>query len=169
LFIDGQGQPRHNWQMDQQSLALSRRHFLGATAATSLLAASPALAAAPPAMVTWRSPTCGCCMKWVEAMRKAGFAVTVRETQDMAAVKARLKVPDAAQSCHTTQVAGLVVEGHVPADAIRTLIKRRPAGVIGIAAPGMPRGSPGMEMADGSKDPLNLTLFDAAGRTRAFA
>ena len=108
-------------------------------------------------------------MKWVEAMRRAGFAVTVRESGDMAAVKARLKVPDAVWSCHTTQVAGLVVEGHVPAQAIRTLLKRRPAGVIGIAAPGMPRGSPGMEMADGSKDPLNLTLFGAGGQTRPFA
>jgi hypothetical protein len=108
-------------------------------------------------------------MKWVDAMRKAGFAVTVRESNDMAAVKQRLKVPEAAYSCHTTQIAGLVVEGHVPADAIRTLLKRRPVGVIGIAAPGMPRGSPGMEMADGSKDPLNLTLFTAAGKVRPYA
>ena len=155
--------------MDQHTQPLSRRIFLGATAATSFLVAAPALAAVPPTMVTWRSPTCGCCMKWVEAMRKAGFAVTVRESNDMAAVKARLKVPEAAYSCHTTEIAGLVVEGHVPADAIRTLLKRRPAGVIGIAAPGMPRGSPGMEMADGSKDLLNLTLFTAAGKVRPFA
>jgi hypothetical protein len=119
-------------------------------------------------MVTWRSPTCGCCMKWVEAMRRAGFAVTVRESQDMAAIKARLKVPEAVYSCHTTEIGGLVVEGHVPADAIRKLVARRPRGVIGIAAPGMPRGSPGMEMADGSKDPLNLTLFNAAGKTQPY-
>jgi hypothetical protein len=86
----------------------------------------------------------------------------------MAAVKARLKVPEAVYSCHTTEIAGLVVEGHVPADAIRKLVARRPGGVIGIAAPGMPRGSPGMEMADGSKDPLNLTLFNAAGKTQPY-
>ena len=102
-------------------------------------------------------------------MRRAGFDVTLRETSDMAAVKARLKVPDAVQSCHTTQVGGLVVEGHVPADAIRKLLARRPAGVIGIAAPGMPRGSPGMEVPSGAKDPLNLTLFNAAGKTRPYA
>jgi hypothetical protein len=102
-------------------------------------------------------------------MRRAGFAVTVRETQDMAAVKERLKVPDSLYSCHTTMVGGLVVEGHVPAGAIRTLLARKPKGVLGISAPGMPRGSPGMEMADGSKDPLNLTLFNAAGKTRPFA
>lgn len=120
-------------------------------------------------MVTYHDPGCGCCLKWVEAMRRAGFAVTVRESSDMAAVKQRLKVPAGLASCHTTIVGGLVVEGHVPADAIRRLVARRPAGVIGISAPGMPRGSPGMEMADGSRDPLNLTLFAANGRTRPFA
>ncbi len=102
-------------------------------------------------------------------MQRAGFKVTVRETSDMAAVKRRLKVPDALASCHTTLVGGLVVEGHVPAGAISRLLARRPKGVIGLSAPGMPRGSPGMEMPDGSRDPLNLTLFDAAGRTRPFA
>lgn len=148
--------------------SLNRRQMLGLTASVTALTAAPALAAAPPAMTTYRSPTCGCCMKWVDAMRKAGFAVTVRESNDMAAVKPRLKVPEAVYSCHTTVVAGLVVEGHVPAQAVRTLLARKPKGVIGIAAPGMPRGSPGMEVADGSKDPLNLTVFDAAGKTRAF-
>jgi hypothetical protein len=147
---------------------LNRRQILGLTATGLALAAAPALAAAKPAMTTYRSPTCGCCMKWVEAMRGAGFTVAVRDTDDMGAVKARLKVPGTLYSCHTTLVGGLVVEGHVPAEAVRKLLKNRPAGVIGISAPGMPRGSPGMEMADGSKDPLNLTLFDAAGRTRAY-
>ncbi|GAA4000404.1 DUF411 domain-containing protein [Sphingomonas humi] len=147
----------------------SRRQLLAVAATGLALAAVPALAAPTPAMVTWRDPGCGCCIKWVEAMRRAGFAVTVRESQDMAAVKTRLKVPAALASCHTSEIGGLVVEGHVPADAIRKLLARRPAGVIGIAAPGMPRGSPGMEMPDGSKDPLNLTLFDARGRSRPFA
>lgn len=87
----------------------------------------------------------------------------------MTAVKRRLKVPEGLASCHTTLVGGMVVEGHVPAAAITRLLARRPRGVIGISAPGMPRGSPGMEMPDGSKDPLNLTLFDAGGRTRPFA
>lgn len=155
--------------MDQLLDAVSRRAFLGGAAATSLLVASPLAAAPLPVMTTTRSPTCGCCMKWVDAMRKAGFRVNVVENDDMAAVKSRLKVPESLYSCHTTVVGGLVVEGHVPANAIRTLLARRPKGVLGISAPGMPRGSPGMEMADGSKDPLNLTLFDAAGKTRAFA
>ncbi len=153
--------------MTSIDLSLTRRHLLGLTATGLALAAAPALAAGSPAMVTWRDPNCGCCTKWVEAMRKAGFTVTVRESSDMAAVKTRLKVPASVASCHTTQVGGLVVEGHVPAAAIRTLLAKRPAGVLGIAAPGMPRGSPGMEMPDGAKDPLNLTLFDARGRTRA--
>lgn len=149
---------------------LDRRAFLGATAATGMIAASP-LAAAPkaPVMVTYRDPGCGCCMKWVEAMRAAGFTVSVRETSDIAGVKQRLKVPDSLASCHTTMVRGLVVEGHVPAPAIRRLLAKKPAGVLGIAAPGMPRGSPGMEVPGGARDPLNLTLFSSGGTTRAFA
>ncbi len=154
--------------MSLTAAPLNRRQMLGLTATTVALTAAPALAAAPTAMTTYRSPTCGCCMKWVDAMRRAGFAVTVRESDDMAAVKQRLKVPEAVYSCHTTVVGGLVVEGHVPAQAVRTLLARRPKGVIGISAPGMPRGSPGMETADGSKDPLNLTLFNAAGKTQRF-
>ena len=149
---------------------INRRQCLAALGAGAVvLVAGRGVAAPATAMVTWRDPGCGCCLKWVEAMRRAGFAVTVRETQDMAAVKERLKVPDSLYSCHTTMVGGLVVEGHVPAGAIRTLLARKPKGVLGISAPGMPRGSPGMEMADGSKDPLNLTLFNAAGKTRPFA
>ena len=156
----------HDREMTDILSLISRRQMLGMTGAGLALTAVPALAAAP-AMTTWRDPGCGCCIKWVEAMRKAGFAVTMRETSDMAAVKSRLKVPAALHSCHTTLVGGLVVEGHVPAASIRALLAKRPKGVLGIAAPGMPRGSPGMEMPDGSKDPLNLTLFDGVGNTRA--
>lgn len=149
---------------------LSRRHFARAAASGALLlTAGLAFAAGRPAVTTWHDPGCGCCSKWVEAMQRAGFKVTLHRTSDMTAVKRRLKVPDALASCHTTMVGGLVVEGHVPAEAITRLLARRPKGVIGLAAPGMPRGSPGMEMPDGSKDPLNLTLFDAGGRTRPFA
>jgi hypothetical protein len=148
---------------------IERRAFLRTAAGTAvLLGAAPALAAPRTTISTFHDPGCGCCLKWADAMRKAGFAVTVREA-DMRAVKQRLKVPQALASCHTTVVGGLVVEGHVPAPAIRRLLASRPRGVIGIAAPGMPRGSPGMEMPDGSRDPLNLTLFDAAGRSRPFA
>lgn len=150
--------------------SLDRRSLIRSGSLAALILTAPVLAAARlPTMVTWRDPGCGCCIKWVDAMRRAGFTVAVRDTSDMAALKARLRVPDAIASCHTTQVGGLVIEGHVPADVIRTLLARRPAGVIGIAAPGMPRGSPGMEVPSGIKDPLNLTLFDAAGRTRAYA
>lgn len=148
---------------------LTRRYVLGAAVAGGgLLLASPLFAAKRPPMITYRDPGCGCCIKWVEAMRRAGFAVTVRETTEMMAVKRRLKVPEALASCHTTTVGPLVVEGHVPAAAILQLLAKRPAGVLGISAPGMPRGSPGMEMPDGSRDPLNLTLFSASGQTRRF-
>jgi hypothetical protein len=150
----------------------SRRTFLGSgggLAGVLLVGAGAALAAPRPSITTFHDPGCGCCLKWVEAMRRAGFAVSVRQSPDMAAVKKRLKVPDMLASCHTSLVGGLVVEGHVPAAAIRRLLASRPKGVIGVSAPGMPRGSPGMEMPDGSRDPLNLTLFDASGRTRPLA
>ena len=169
MFIEGQDSQWHDPGMSDTISLRTRRQMLGIAATGVAVASVPALAAAPPAMVTWRDPGCGCCTKWVDAMRKAGFRVTMNEAADMTTVKKRLKVPASVQSCHTTLVDGLVVEGHVPAPAIRTLLAKRPKGVLGIAAPGMPRGSPGMEMADGSKDPLNLTLFDAAGRTRAFS
>ena len=77
-------------------------------------------------MTTYRSATCGCCMKWVDAMRRAGFRVEVRESDDMAAVKQRLKVPSSVYSCHTTVVGGLVVEGHVPAAAAIIMIISNP-------------------------------------------
>lgn len=151
---------------------LSRRQLLlrGGLVAGGL--ALPASAwSAPPSlpMTVFHDPGCSCCMKWVEAMRSAGFTAVARKTADMAAVKLRLRVPGELASCHTSLVGTLVVEGHVPAEPIRRLIARRPAGIIGIAAPGMPRGSPGMEMPDGSVDPLNLTIFTATGAMRAFA
>ena len=97
-----------------------------------------------PLMVVYKSPTCGCCVKWVEHMEKAGFEVDSRNMRDMASVKTQLGVPNEATSCHTAVVDGYVVEGHVPAIYVEKLLTDKPD-IMGIAVPNMPIGSPGME------------------------
>lgn len=111
-------------------------------------------------MIVHKSPTCGCCGGWAKHMREAGFVVEEINEPDMTAVKARLGVPEKLASCHTAELDGYVVEGHVPAQAIAQLLKERPA-AKGLAAPGMPMGSPGMEM--GAPEIYTLYLFDASG------
>jgi len=111
-------------------------------------------------MVVHKSATCGCCGKWAARMREARYIVEEIIETDMKAVKAKLGVPEKMASCHTAEVDGYIVEGHVPAQAIAHLLKERPK-VVGIAAPGMPSGSPGMEM--GEAEVYTLYLFDAAG------
>jgi len=117
-------------------------------------------------MMVYKDPNCGCCHNWVEIMRKSGFEVSVKDTADMAAIKARYKVGRGLTSCHTALVGGYVVEGHVPADVIRKLLAEKPK-VLGIAVPGMPVGSPGMEGSP--KDPYDVLTFDAIGKTTVFA
>lgn len=111
----------------------------------------PAIGSAPAApilaaMTVYKSPTCSCCAKWVDHVRDAGFTVTARDTTEaaLARIKQAHGVAPDKQSCHTAIVDGYVIEGHVPADDIRRLLAERPA-ILGLAAPGMPRGSPGME------------------------
>ena len=102
------------------------------------------LAAAAPAISVYASPYCGCCGKWVDHLRAAGFTAEVTHVDDVAPMKRMAGVPRALASCHTASVDGYVVEGHVPAPVIRSLLQERPQ-VRGIAVPGMPIGSPGME------------------------
>ncbi len=111
-------------------------------------------------IVMHKSATCGCCGKWAQKMRDAGFIVEEIIEADMQAVKSRLGVSTQMHSCHTSEIAVYIVEGHVPAQALRQLLQERPK-VSGIAAPGMPSGSPGMEM--GAPEVYTLYLFDAAG------
>jgi hypothetical protein len=107
-------------------------------------------------VTVYKSPTCGCCTKWVDHIREAGFKVEVRDTPDVQPVKTGHGLPGHLASCHTALVGGYVVEGHVPADVIRRLLRERPD-VAGIGVPGMPMGSPGME---GSyKDPYQVVAF----------
>ena len=121
------------------------------------------------AMTVYRDPSCGCCEAWAEIARKAGYQVELIDHPDMAAIKRQYGVPDELLSCHTTIVDGFAIEGHVPLGDVDRVLKERPAGVKGLAVPGMPRGSPGMEMPDSSKDRFQVLAFDAAGRTSVFS
>jgi hypothetical protein len=118
--------------------------FLGCGAT---FASSGARADTLPHMVVYRDPTCGCCHKWVEHMRSAGFDVSVKDGVQLKALKARLGVPAELASCHTGEIAGYVIEGHVPADAVKRLLAEKPK-ARGLAVAGMPVGSPGMEGPD---------------------
>jgi len=119
-----------------------------------------------PVITVYKSPTCGCCTAWVTHVKKAGFRVEVHDTVNVQPVKDRWGVPPDLISCHTSRVDGYVLEGHVPADLIQRLLQERPA-VVGIATPGMPMGSPGME--GGEPEPYDVVTFDKEGRTALFA
>ncbi len=111
-----------------------------------------------------KDPNCGCCKGWVKHVQAAGFRAEVTETADMDAVKTRLGVPDALASCHTAEIGGYVIEGHVPAAEIRRILAERPR-ATGLAVPGMPVGSPGMEVPDARSDTYDVVLFGPAGQT----
>lgn len=122
-----------------------------------------ALAATPPPMTVFRDPNCACCHYWVEHLQANGFTVTVHEAPSMKAVKTRLGVPVELGSCHTGEIGGYVIEGHVPAVAIQRLLAEKPKG-RGLAVPGMPIGSPGME--GGTPETYDVMLFgDGAPRS----
>lgn len=124
--------------------------------------------AASPVIDVHKDPTCGCCSVWVERLRADGFTVRTTDDEDMAAFKAKHNVPRRAQSCHTAVVDGYVLEGHVPVADVRRLLKDRPA-VAGLAVPGMPVGSPGMEVAGVKPQPYDVLAFDKQGSTSVFA
>ena len=144
---------------------ISRRHALGGSAIALIACAVPAFAAGPVVTVT-KDPNCGCCNDWVEHLRQAGFTVEVRDVRDINRVKARLGVPSELAACHTAQVAGYVVEGHVPAAVVRRLLTEKPK-AKGVAVPGMPAGSPGMETPDGRTDEYDVILFGPGRRSYA--
>ena len=129
---------------------------------------APAPSAKLPPMLVHKSPTCGCCESWVEHMSKAGFAVEVRNSDDLVATKQRLGVPRGHESCHTAEVGGYVIEGHVPAGDVLRLLAQKPD-AKGLALPGMPLGSPGMEMPDGRTQPYTVEIIGRDGTTAAFA
>lgn len=118
-----------------------------------------------PTVLVYKTPTCGCCNGWVDHMREAGYTVDARDVTDIMSVKRDAGVPVQMSSCHTALIDGYVVEGHVPAEQIARLLAERPE-VSGIAVPGMPIGSPGMEGRNAK--PYQVYSFDAAGGSAVF-
>ncbi len=141
--------------------------FLILLGAGSVAAATRAPAPAPLVIRVVKSPSCGCCTAWVDYLKTKGFTVTVEAREEFTALKRANGVTPALESCHTAFINGYVVEGHVPAELIRKLIETKPAGVKGIAVPGMPVGSPGMEQ--GPPQRYTVYTFDAKGKATVFA
>jgi hypothetical protein len=147
------------------SAALDRRTLLAGA-----LALAPAAALAAPArpLTVYKTPWCGCCKGWVTHMTRAGFKVSVVEVEDLTPIRARHGVPFELSSCHTGVAGGYVIEGHVPpADVVR-LLREKPK-ALGIAVPGMPLGSPGMEVPDAKPEKFETLLLLRGGKTRVFA
>jgi len=142
---------------------MRRRTFLGIAVAATLVATK--VTAAVPVIEVYKSPTCGCCGKWAEHLRKDGFTVNVHDIPDIDAFRAKAGVPAALAACHTALVGGYVIEGHVPAADIRKLLTERPK-ARGLAVPGMPAISPGMDAAHGPG--YHVLLFQADGSPRVY-
>lgn len=117
--------------------------------------------------MVYKDPNCGCCAQWVKHLKTAGFKVNVQDTTEMVTVKKSFGVPKDLESCHTGRIGKYTIEGHVPADLIIRLVKDQPK-ALGLAVPGMPMGSPGMEQG-GRKDAYNVLLFDNMGNTTVYA
>ena len=140
------------------------------TAAVSTAGAASAQRQAPqgPTVQVYKLSTCGCCASWVQHLEANGFTTQVMNLDDLSEIKATHNVPGPAQSCHTATVDGYVIEGHVPAADVRRLLEERPA-VLGLAVPGMPIGSPGMEVPNVEPVPYDVVSFDGRGQLRVFA
>jgi hypothetical protein len=143
-----------------------RRRIAFCIAAVPVLSVWTSVRAAGARVTLYKDANCGCCSKWADHLRRNGFAVVSHDTPDLAAIKAKYRVPPPLAACHTAVVDGYTIEGHVPADVVRRLLKERPAGVVGLAVPGMPLGSPGMESS--TPQPYEILAFDARGGSRAF-
>lgn len=148
----------------------TRRQFLLAAAAAPL---APAMfrrkllaEAAAPVITVYKDPSCGCCVKWIEHLSKNGFVAMPVDVKNMDDVKKKMRVPEKLQSCHTAMVDHYVIEGHVPADVIKKALAEKPD-FAGLAVPGMPMGSPGME--GGKKDKYDVVGFTPDGKTKVYA
>jgi hypothetical protein len=148
---------------------MSRYAFASALVAALVLTTGSTSAQRPaPTVQVYKSPTCGCCANWVKHLQQHGFKTQVTEMDNVADIKAQRGIPARAQSCHTAIVDGYVIEGHVPATDVQRLLKERPA-VVGLAVPGMPIGSPGMEVPNVKPQAYDVVTFDKQGQLKVFA
>ena len=141
------------------ALALALAATLGAVAAPTT--------AVPPAVIVYKSPSCGCCKAWMKHLEENGFKVTGKDMDNVQPIKDDLGVPGKLSSCHTAVVDGYVIEGHVPVEVIDRVLAERPA-VAGVAVPGMPMGSQGMEMPGGQADHYDIVAFKASGESSVY-
>lgn len=150
------------------SSAMNRLAAVAGVAAAGLAAA--ALVRAPasplPTVTVYKSPTCGCCTKWIAHLRAAGFTVVAHDTDDLKGVQGSFGVPFRLGSCHTAKVGNYVIEGHVPADVIQKLLTEQPR-IAGLAVPGMVTGSPGMEGP--GAEAYDVVAWDRTGKTTVYA
>ena len=153
--------------MGEKNAMMSRRTLVAAGLATLALPA-PAWAEALPRLQVWRDEHCGCCVAWVDHMREAGFPIEDNVVRSVAAARRLLGTPADLLSCHAALVGGYALEGHVPAAAVIRLLAQRPAGIRGLAVPGMPVGSPGMEVPGQAPDSYDVVAFDARGGRTVF-
>ena len=130
----------------------------------------PAATAAPAAekITVYKTSSCGCCKLWVQPLLDAGFNVEAHDVDNLAEIKQRVGVPPAKGSCHTAEVSGYFIEGHVPATDIKRLLREKPS-AKGLTVPGMPAGSPGMEVPSGQVAPYDVLLVAKDGSTSVFA
>lgn len=149
-------------------MVLGTRRAVLMLAAGVLLTACEPDSAASPIVTVYKDPSCGCCTGWVEHLKAAGFTTAIVETTDRTALQSRLNLSAGTGSCHTAQVNQYLIEGHVPPEDIRRLLKEQPD-ARGLVVPGMPAGSPGMEMSDGSHEAYDVLLVKADGSTTVFA
>ena len=149
---------------------MDRRLFLGALGAAAFVGPRAEAFAPVPSFVMWHSPGCGCCLEWGKRMEVAfKRKLPVIEVADIAAVKRARGVPAELQSCHTALIQGYAIEGHVPPADIKRLIASRSRTIAGLAVPGMPAGSPGMDVGHSRKQPYQVIAFDVDGKRSVFA
>lgn len=145
---------------------MTRKNLLVGIASLTLLAISSPSQQSGPLITVFKLATCGCCGKWVEHLRASGFTVKVQEVNDTSPYERQYHVPHSMESCHTAVVNGYTIEGHVPAADIKRLLNERPK-AVGLAVPGMPVGSPGMEGA--RTDAYSVFTFDESGHSSVYA
>lgn len=144
------------------------RWIVALIAIVAISACSRSAAPGAPSITVYKSATCGCCSKWAEHLRNAGFDVDARNVENLNPIKERVGVPVGQGSCHTAEVGGYFVEGHVPAEDIKRLLAEHPD-AKGLVVPAMPTGSPGMETPSGEVKPYDVLLVARDGTTTVFA
>ncbi|WP_076593239.1 DUF411 domain-containing protein [Herminiimonas arsenitoxidans] len=146
---------------------MQRRTILQALALVGMVPAISFAKASQPVINVYKSATCGCCTEWITHLEKNGFKVNAHNVPNTAAYRTKFGVPQALGSCHTGVVNGYALEGHVPAADIKRLLAEKPK-AKGLAVPGMPMGSPGMEVEGEPADAYDVVLFQADGSSRVY-